>query len=66
MVDKHGKSGDGNYQKLNTESVMVTVVRRTEFLVHEKNRRIRRENENDFHHRVVDGDERCEEVKISR
>ena len=65
MIDKHSKTSHRNQQEFNAESVMVTVIRCPEFLVHKKYCGIWRCNEDNLHHRVVNGHKYCEKIKIT-
>ena len=66
MINKHSKTSHGNQQEFYAESVMVTVVRCAELLVHEVYCDVQREDEDHFHDRVVHRHEYCEQVEISR
>jgi len=65
MINKNSEASHRNNQEFHSESVMVAVVRCPELLVHKNQRGIRRQNEDDFHHRVVDRHEYREQVEVT-
>jgi len=65
MVDKYGKTSHRNHQELHPERVVVMVVRCAELGIHQIYGSVQPDDEEDFHHRVVDWHKRGEQVEIA-
>ena len=62
MIDEESQSSDRYDQKLHSEGIMVRVVCGLEVNIHHVDSGVGRDDEESFHCRVVNGDERCEKI----
>lgn len=65
MIDEESEHGAGNEQELNAERVVLAVVGRLEFNVHQIDSAQRRREIEDFHERVVERNEVGEQVQVA-
>lgn len=65
MIDEQAQNEARQQQELNSEWIVIVIVGRTEFQVHQVKCAHRWSNEDDFHECVVNANECGEEVQIS-
>lgn len=65
MINYEREDRTGNEKKLHAECVVIAVVCRLEFHVHQVDRAERRGEIEDFHERVVQRDEMREQVQVA-
>jgi hypothetical protein len=65
MVDEQGQDHGRNDEKLDSERVMLTIVRGLELDIHQIERAKRGGQVEDLHHRVVQRDEVGEQVQVA-